>query len=134
MKTNSKNSKGFTFTGDNYSLIKKIQELLWYEKIPMKLYYNKYSSSIIRGQKIDFTTLTFSLRVQNKNIIKTASKYLYKDAELFIKRKENIFNTWYENEKTKCPKCNSVKTAWQIKNKYLKCNNCNNYSKTDCPI
>ena len=134
MKTNSKNSKGFTFTGDNYFLIKKIQELLWYENIPMKLYYNKYSSSIIKGQKIEFTTLTFSLRVQNKSIIKIASKYLYKNANLFIKRKETIFNTWYEIEKTKCPKCNSTKTSWQIKNKYLKCNNCNSYSKIGCPI
>lgn len=133
-KNNSKNSKGFTFTGDNYKFIKKIQEILYYEQIPMVLKYNRNSTSIIRGKEVEFNTLTFCLINQNKTIIKKASLFLYKNAELYIERKNIIFNTWYEKIKTPCPKCKSLNTSWQIKNIYLKCNNCKSYSKIDCPI
>lgn len=133
-KNNSANSKGFTFTGNNYRFLKKIQEILWYEKIPMKLYYSKNSKSVIRGKEVIFKNLCFSIRNQNSTTIKIASQYLYKGANLYMVRKHLIFNTWKEKPKRpKCPKCNSIKTQWQIKNKYLICRNCNKYSKIVCP-
>ena len=100
----------------------------------MKLQYKRGGFSIIRNEPITFKALTFSINSQNKSVIKIASKYLYKNADLYIERKHTVFNTWYEIEKTQCPKCKSFKTCWQIKNKYLKCNTCNNYSTIDCPI
>jgi len=133
-KHNSVNSKGLCFTGNNYKFIKKLQEILWYEKIPMKLNYVKNGKSIIRGQEVSFNSLCFSLNTQNISIIKITSKYLYKDSLLHMKRKYQVFNTWIDKPvKTSpnCPKCKSKKTQWQIKNTYIICRNCNKYSKVE---
>ena len=130
-RVNRGNSKGFAFIGNNYKFIKKIQEILWNEGIPMKLNYKRGGESIIRGKKVIFKCLTFTLINQNQGIIRKAEKYLYKNSTLKMDRKFVIFNTWIPTPiKTspKCPKCKSNKTQWQIKNKYVICRNCNKYS------
>lgn len=132
MNPNGTTNKGFTFTGNNYKFIKKLQEVLWNEGIYMKLNFKRGGESTIREQKIIFKSLTFNLISQNQTIIKKAFKYLYKNSSIHLERKYIKFNTWeIKKIKTspKCPFCKSDKTQWQIKNKYIICRNCKKYSK-----
>ena len=125
------NSKGFSFVSNNYFLVKKIQQILYYEGIPMKFSYKRGGHSIIRGKTIIFKTLTFQLECRNAAIIKLASKYLYKDAILYMKRKYEKMNKWFYREKDLCPRCGSDNTVYMDKHsspRRVKCYKCNRIS------
>lgn len=99
---NSKSiSKGFSFTAVNYFFLKRLKEILYYNGIKMKLNSIRGGKSIIRGREIMFNSLTFSLLIQNKDIIKKAEKFIYKNATLYLERKFNTFSTWIKQVKMK---------------------------------
>lgn len=130
-RVNGGNSKGFVLIGNNYKFLKKIQEILWNEGIKLKITYKRGGESVIRGQKVIFKCLTFSVGSQNSTTIRKASKYLYKNSTLHMERKYIIFNIWIPKPvKTspRCPKCKSNNTQWQRKGTYIICRNCNKYS------
>lgn len=105
---NSKSlSKGFSFTTPSYFFIKRLREILYYNDIRMRFYHVRGGKSVIRGREVIFKSLTFSLIIQNKEIIKKAEKFLYKDATLYLERKFSIFSTWIKQVKMKPIKPNS---------------------------
>lgn len=136
-KNNSKNTKVFCITSDNYKLIKKMREILYHENIRTSFSYVRGGQSIIRGEKVQFKELSFIIKSSNRLTIERLSNYLYRNAELYLSRKFITFITWFETYKStapKCPLCKSNKTQWQIKHKYIICRNCNKYSKITAPL
>ena len=132
-KTMSPNTKGFSITSSNYFLLKKIKEIFYYEGIDVKLNHIRGGHSIIRGKRIEFKLLTFSLVVQNKSTILKIADYLYKDATLYMKRKiwKFYYNFYPVKIRNKCPRCGSYNTRTeqlQSNDTIIFCKDCKRWS------
>lgn len=113
IKKDNLNQKVFSITCNNYSLIKKIQEILFYNSITTRMTHSRGGESIIRGQKVIFNSICFNLLCTKREDIEKLSKFLYRESNLHLQRKFVIFNTWGEKiVKPQCPKCYSYKTAY----------------------
>lgn len=126
--TNSPNSKRFSITSNNYFLVKKIRELCYYEGIFLKFNYIRGGNSIIRGEKVEFKSLTFILYLNNRKCIEKLSKLFYNKETLSLKRKKDIMLEWKDLSKfpksPSCNRCNNKNTKWQTYPKSVYCFKC----------
>lgn len=127
---NSVNSKNFNIVGANYFLLKKIREVLYFEGIDLRWSSRRGSPLQVDGKTANFKQLCFYIyRYGNRKVLERLSKYLYKDATLFMQRKREIFEKWEDVIKPtlECPRCGELTS--NIERKRIFCKACKHYSK-----